>query len=464
MARSPKSAGSKDKKPKRSIQGKVNRRGSEGESPIDPGYPLPSPALSYRDFNTLGQRNVEQAVARAGRSAFGSPISMEDAVATRVANMNSAIARSSSGIPEGVSWYGGHQRELLGISERTGIRPGSVVDATATLSPRNQPSQELLATESAAFIAANPAKEVTITPEMQPNVGTYSKGSDGKLQVTPTRTAGNYRLGDLSPQEVASLGFAETQALKGDNEKAAVPPESRSLDPKVTNVTLRSAGRPRAEKAIRITRGETFSEVTGSAPKIQNYARGIHTYNPNEAAYNAEVLWRRQHGSPDRPHLFAASALLGSHQPLNESVEDYVMAAQTADVAAARGGKATADKAQDLVEPKKTTPKKMVDGKNVGGKRMFPADVTSEEIFHSFNEEATRRTAQQFFADSTLPGGGTVREEITMGAVQPITWVEHRRHGMGADPEYNAEQAAQKAAEMKEQRRKTQVQQLQFGI
>lgn len=424
------------KKPKAPPPGTPKRPTGEETSPIDPSHVMPTRSLSYTDFPVKGQKKIEQSMAEAGKSVYGSPIKMADAVATRVSSLESAIARSSTGVPAGVGWYREHQQGYLDVARRTGAQAGRVIDVGAQLSIRNAPEQERKAAESAAFIAMNPQHKVTITPEMAPHMGSEDY------------PAGDYELGGMPHETAAHIGYAETQALKSlghVNKQGNVLPSARFTPRSVTDVTLRSAGRDVATSAIEIARGGSLKYST-TAPKITNYARGTHTASEAEDRYNTEVLLRRAHTPRhidpqtgqtwQQGHLWSASEATGfdPSQAGNETVEDYVMNAMTAEVAAKKGntGK-TAREAQDIVMPKK-------------GRNTFDVSVTPEEIRHSFNEEATKRAAASIGHTSLTPDGD-IHETITPRAAQAIAWTESRRHTLNEDAAFNRQQRdAEKAA------------------
>jgi len=407
------------------------RVASEGDSPVDPGYPLPTKAPSYRDFPAKDRPTIDRAVAEAGMRVYGAPIRMADATATRVNSIQAAIGRMAPGsyVPEGALWYGEHQKKYREVADRTGTRIGSIIDAGAVASARNTPAKERLAAESAGHIAADPDRKVTITPEMAPHMG----NSD--------ITAGEHRIGDFSNTDVAHIGYAETQALKdmGKVNKQGHALASERFTPReVTGVTLDSVGRDNATRTVAIARGKTFDEVSGPTPKTRNYARGAHLASEGEDRYNSEVF-RRMAQTPTfveadgkggqstfrQGHLWSASDETGFDPKTavgaDETVEDYVMNAMTAQVAASRGttGKSHRAAQEDLVVAK--------------GRGVFEKSVQPDEIRHSFNEEATRRAASQF---------GIHGETITPRAAQAIAWTDYRRYDLGEDDEYNKSQKA----------------------
>lgn len=405
------------------------RVASEGDSPVDPGYPLPTKAPSYRDFPAKDRPTINRAVAEAGTRVYGAPIRMADATSTRVNAIQAAIGRMAPGsyVPEGALWYGEHQKKYREVADKTGTRIGSIIDAGAVASARNTPAKERLAAESAGHIAANPDRKVTITPEMAPHMG------------NPDIGAGEHRIGDFSDKDVAHVGYAETQALKdmGKVNKQGNALASERFTPReVTGVTLDSVGRDNAARTVAITRGKTFDEVSGPTPKTRNYARGAHLASEGEDRYNSEVF-RRMAQTPTfveadgkggqstfrQGHLWSAADETGFDPKTavgaDETVEDYVMNAMTAHVAASRGttGRSHRSAQEDLVVAK--------------GKGVFEKSVQPDEIRHSFNEEATRRAASQF---------GLHGETITPRAAQAIAWTEYRRHDLGEDDEYNRQQ------------------------
>lgn len=427
----------KPKAPKKDLV-TPKRVAPKGTSTADPGYPLPMKAPSYRDVPVQGRSAIDRAVSDAGMRVYNAPIKMADAQNTRINAVQAAIGRMPAGqyVPEGAVWYGQHQAGYKEVAQRTGTRVGSIIDAGAVLSARNTPAKERLAAESAGHIAADPNRMVKITPEMAPHMG------------NPKITAGEYRIGtgsddgDFSNKDVAHIGYAETQALKElghVNKQGNALSDKRFTPREVTGVTLDSSGRPPAERAVAITRGKTFDEVTtGSTPKTRNYARAAHLASEGEDKYNTEIF-RRMAQTPSfvegtgggksktyrQGHLWTASEETGfdpkTAEGADETVEDYVMNAMTAEKAAKRGGtgKSHAAAQEDLIVSK--------------GKKVFDASFDPGEIRHSFNEEATRRSAMAF---------GIQGETITPRAAQGIAWTEYRRHNLGEDPEYNAAQKA----------------------
>lgn len=427
----------KAKKEKTTPPGTPKRPTGGETSPVDPTHEMPTRSLSYTDFPVKGRREIDKSMAEAGTTAYGSPIRMSDAVATRKSALESAIARSSTGVPAGMGWYREHQQGYLDIATRTGTTPGRVIDVGAQLSIRNAPDQERKAAESAAFIAMNPEHKVTITPEMAPHMG------------SPDYPAKEYPIGRMEPKTVAHIGYAETQALKAlghVNPQGNALASERFTPRSVTDVTLRSAGRDVATRAIEIARGGSLKYST-TAPKITNYARGTHQASEAEDRYNTEVFLRRAHTprhiDPEtgqtwqQGHIWSAAESTGFDPSTagNETVEDYVMNAMTAEVAAKKGGTGKSPRvAQEIVMPKKGKP------------GTFDPSVTPEEIRHSFNEEATKRAAASIGHTSLTPNGD-IHETITPRAAQAITWTEHRRHVLNEDTAFNREQASAAKAE-----------------
>lgn len=406
------------------------QRGIPQSSPADPGYPMPTRAPSYRsDFTPEQRQHIESQVASAGEEAFGHPITMEDAVNTRVNAVRSAIANSRGGKVPGIDWYLGHQGSNARISEETGIRTGAVIDAGALLSPRNRPSQELMASRSAAFIAGNPHQKVNITPEMAPHIGTMQK-SGGKWVTTPSGKEGVVTLGSLTALEAASLGPADVAASK-------ITGFDRSIQPEIADVSLKSAGRLRGELAVQATRGTPLDKLVKEGPKIKHYARSSHEASPEEVAYNEEVIHRME--SPEiqkgQGTLWSA-AELSNFNPHRDSptAEDYIMMTQSATVAAEKGGKGVpAREAQNVLNVKKTRTVPTESGTKT--EKLFPANIGAEEIRHAFDVEATRRAAEQIGYVGHTPSGPTY-EHITPVGVQSISWVQTQRN-LGEDIEYN---------------------------
>jgi len=398
------------------------------ESLVDPGYIVPKKAVSYRDFPVEDREHIDRSMADAGMKAYGHPIRMADSVASRVNAIQAAIGRLPAGsyTPEGHDWYTEHQSGYREVANRTGTRIGSIVDAAGVLSVKNTPKQERIATESAGHIAGNPDRMVTVTPGMVPHMG------------NPDIAAGEHRIGDLSDEGVAHLGYAESQALRdqyGIPQDKPVPLDKRDLSREVTGVTLNSAGRKIATKAVAVVRGKTFDEVNqvGAVPKTRNFSRAIQLASPEENAFNNEIFRRRAQaptfveGSRNgrkntfhQSHLWSAAEETGfDPSKSDEGVEDYAMNHLSAKEAARQGTTgATSREAQNIVQPAK-------------GTKTFDKSVKTEEIKHAYNEEATRQSAEHFNFDD---------EHITPRAAQAIAWVEERRHVLGEDEEYNAAQ------------------------
>lgn len=384
-------------------------------SVASPGELTPSPAPAFSDQPKKTQAVIEQRMAIAGRETYGYPIKMEDAVNTRVKYIEDAIARSGNGVPAGHEWYVQHQDDLRGVTERANegatepVSVGRVINASGPLSIRNNPRSEARAARSAGYIASHPDETVDVTGAM--SEATLEVGGQD-LAVQP----GLHPLRNLSGSQIALLGRAETQVVKGTGEE-------RSLNRGVTSATLDSSGRLAAAKAIDLARGADFDTTIKDGPKIHNYVTQTHLADPKEVAYNKELFWRRANDptftegdtSWKQGHLMSASEMSGFNpeQAANISVEDYIGHAMSAEVASQKGKKgASARKAQDIVNVKK------------GKKGMLPADLSASEMAHSFHEEATRRAAQRF-AYTSATNDGDVTETPTPGiGIQPVTWTE----------------------------------------
>ena len=400
---------------------------TDTESLVDPGYIVPKKAPSYRDFPVEDREHIDRSMADAGMKAYGHPIRMADSVASRVNAIQAAIGRLPAGsyAPEGYDWYTDHQSGYREVANRTGTRIGSIVDAAGVASVRNTPKQERIAVESAGHIAGNPDRMVKVTPGMVPHMG------------NPDIVAKKYRIGDLPDEDVAHLGYAESQAIRdkhGIPQNKPVPLAERHLSREVTGVTLNSAGRDIATKAVAVARGKTFDEVnTGSSAKTRNFSRAIQLTSSQEDAFNKEIFRRRAQAPTfvegdgngrtrtfHQSHLWSAAEETGfDPSKSDEAVEDYAMNHLSAKEAARQGTTgATSREAQNIVKAPK-------------GKNTFDPSVESDEIRHAYNEEATRQAAEHFSFDD---------EHITPRAAQAVAWVEERRHVLGEDDEYNAAQ------------------------
>ena len=397
-------------------------------SVASPGDVTPSPAPSFIDQSKRTQGAVEARMGIAGRAAYGYPIKMSDAVETRVKYLEDAISRSTSGVPAGGRWYAEHQQEVRDVTEKanTGatepVSVGRMINATGPLSIRNKPVHELKAARSAGWIASHPEETVDITGDM-------AEATLGIGGVKHGVTEGTHKLRNLSSVQIALLGRAETEVVKGTGQE-------RALNRGITSATLDSSGRLAAARAIALTRGANFDEVIKDGPKIHNYVVQTHLANEPEAAYNNEVFWRRANspvfqeggqyemgphisGDKNSPywrqgHLFSASEMSGFNPESapNISVEDYIGHAMSAEVASQKGKKGRrAREAQDIVNVTK------------GRKGMLPADFSPSEMAHSFHEEATRRAAQRFAATS-MTNEGSVTESPTMVGTQAMAWTE----------------------------------------
>lgn len=433
-------AGGKAKAPKPAPPGTPRRPAGGQPSPVDPEHAMPARAVAWGDFTPEGQSLVAESMAQAGINAYGHPITMDDAVATKRSYIEAAIDAAPSGIPEGVAWYSGHQAAYRDIARDTGSRIGRTIDLAGHLSTRNSPQQERRAARSAAFIAANPGHKVTITREMLPHF------SSSDVQ------AGSVSLGELSDRSVAEIGYAETQALKslGQVDKQGNALRSARFIPRdVSGVTLDSAGRDVATRTMGVARGGAFT----GGPKVTNYVRATHQANDAEDRYNREVLFRRantpKYTDPEtgetwqQGHLWSAGEMTGFGPEeaikagVGESVQDYIENAQVAEAAIRKGNspKAPRKAQEDIKAPKLKT-------------GTFPADLDADEIRHAFNEETTARAARLIGATSHTQDG-SLYEWITPRAAQGIGWTHFRRHALNEDKEYNREQKAQAEAAAK---------------
>lgn len=383
-------------------------------SVASPGEFTPTPAPSFSDQPKKTQSAIETRMAIAGKQAYGHPITMEDAVSTRIKYVEDAIARSGNGVPAGIGWYDEHQDEIKGITKKanekaqTEVSVGRVINATGPLSVRNNPRSEVRAARSAGWIAAHPDTEVEVTGPMSEATSTISEGKS----AVPV---GTHKIGNLNPDQIAILGRAETEVVKKHG-------GTRSLDRGVTSATLDSSGRLAASPAVALARGANFDDVV-QGPKIHNYVAQTHLANPAESAYNREVFWRRANDTRvddsgtawQQGHLFSAAEVSGFNPSTsaNLSVEDYIGHAMSAEVASQRGKKgASARKAQEIAIPTKGKPGKL------------PADMSPAEMAHAFHEHATRKAAEHF-AHTSFTEEGDVTEAPTAGiGIQPVTWTE----------------------------------------
>lgn len=385
-------------------------------SVASPGEMAPRTSPSFSDQTKKTQKAILRSMADEGKRVYGYPITLDDAVATRVRYIQSAIDRSDNGIPEGIGWFSEHQEDVKQVTEAANkdatnpVSVGRMINATAPLSVRNTPKTELRAARSAGWIAAHPDTTVDITDHMSEAVTGIT---GGKVSVS----TGTHRIGHLSSDQIALLGRAETELI---NTRGG----ERSLDRGITSATLDSTGWEWGSRAIRATRGEPLEDIVKDAPKIINYAGQTHLANEPEDQYNREVFWRRAHDfSTDasgktwqQGHLLSAAEVSGFDPSTpGFSVEDYIGNDLSAEEAARKGNTgATSHDAQELIEPKK------------GKRGTFPADLTSKEIKHAFNEHATKLAAEQF-AHTSFTNDGDVREAPRFGtAAQPVFWVQYQ--------------------------------------
>lgn len=420
-------------------QNRDPRRRPPGESRADPGYPLPDPTPQLReDFSPAGRKMVTDAVSDAGVKAFGAPIRMADATRTRRRAVERAIDAAPDGVPEGLEWYRQHQKDYEQIAARQGGRLGRAIDTGAVLSTRNSPENEKLAAESALHIANNPDRVVEISKDMAPKVGEFrkTKGEEfeehgqGRLIVTESVDPGQYRLGDLSNREVASLGYAANQA-------------GEDIDPLIGDLPSRAAGRPVAAKSMIVARGGTFSDAS-KAPKTTSYATSTHQATDAEDRYNRSVFARRRAAEeqPGQGALFSAAeeTAFDPSTANTATAEDMYQNAMSAEVAARKGG--TGKHVRVAMEQLGHAIQK--------GRGRFDPSLTKDEMLHAFNNEATRRTAEQIGYEGWTPSGD-VKESITPNAAQAVAWTQYRRE-LGDDPEWNAANQAQAALESADQR------------
>lgn len=427
------------------------RRRSASDVPVSPedqagglAHPLSPPAPQLReDFKNKASRAAVLAeMAAVGERLYGHPITPRAATASRVAAIERAVAASPRGIPAGLDWYPEHQEQYLGVAERTGVTPGRAIDSGASVSPRNEPAYELKSAESAAWIGQHPEAQVEVTPEMSPHVGEWRRGSDSKLVVDEPTPPGTYTLGDMTDEQVASLGFASVKA-----EQAGATP---GLDPRVGNVTRRAAGRPTSVKAVKINRPDAegnvreFADVVTS-PKSRSYATRIQLASTGESRYNATVFRRRHlqqtgEADPNQGVLFSAAEEAGwspvGRPRLSETPQDMYMNRLTAERAAAVGttGRSSDEALSDIEHNIKR-------GRFPGAGPATENPLSNMEIQHAFNNEMDRRASEQINVTS-LVRGEPLTEAITPGGAQPVAWTQVRRES-GDDAPWNRTRTAE---------------------
>jgi len=411
--------------------GALRRDTSVTPDPLDTERTLPARPPELRDMSPALQREVKKRVGTAGKDVFGSPIRFQDAVDNRVASIERSLARTESGVPRHHKWYTGHQSSVVDVAESTGISPSSTADASAILSQRNSPVNELKSSQAASWIAANPNTSINVDSRV---ISDVASKSTGKTKLDKPLVPGTVRLGDMTPRQVASVA----QVSMGRDD--VVPPEVTSL---YRHAAV--AGRPTQAKAVEATRGTPMSDLVGPAPKLKSYRRGMSLASASEDSYNAEVLWRRRSQDPNQISLFPASALLPEgHVPDSSTAEDYVMNYNSAKTAAAKGqGKSgtpesivsAARGAQDTVQAA------ISKGKPGTG---LPSDLATEEALHSFNNAVTQEASKQIGVTSLISdddGVKEVYEHILPRAAQPLTWMEDRTYELKEDDDYNKQVA-----------------------
>lgn len=434
----------------------LTRDTSNVPDPLDPSRPLVNRAPEFGDMNRAAQDQVLQHVAEAGTEAYGVPITMGDAVRARVDSIERGIAAAPSGIPESVTWYGnqGHLGELRSIYEQSGVHPDSVsiasaVDAAASASQRNSPENEVEAVKSGLSNIVRPDRQIRVTTRQAR--ATNESTARGKPFLSPEHhiTAGTHSVGHLSVDQLAALNqvATTTHTKKSAQETNDAAPDAKPvkagdlvhgknfIPAEVTNITGRVSSRDTSVKVMRNLQGVPMSETWGDAPKLTSYRRGFSTISDAEDAYNKSVLARRRDAinNPGQGVLFSASEETGFDPSLADTAtaEDYVMQALTAHAAAEGGttGKRARD-AQNIVNVKK--------GKVNQG---ITTDLTPKEAFHAFNNEATRRAAEQINYSTFGRTGSVLSEHITSKASQPMAWIPYRRDVLKEDKEWNKDQA-----------------------
>lgn len=418
---------SKKKKSRKTGPRPTVRRGPF-PSAASPGELTPSPAPSYRDQTKKTQQAIEQRVGNAGREAYGYPVRMKDAVDARVRLIEDAVRRSPNGVPAGLDWYEQHQNDLAEVTQevnQTGTSPvslGRMINASAPLSIQNKPHIEVRATRSAGYIAAHPEEEVHVPADLSKKTIELSTDKKGKVNenliVPETPPNKPYKLRNLSPDQIAMLGHAETKIVEETGGE-------RNLKRAITSVKLDSAGRGPASQAIALTRGANFDAVVKDGPKIRNYATRTHLATPAETAYNKEVFWRRSNDPVFKEgdttwhqgHLLSASQMSGyiPDPSTDITVEDYIgidVSARTA------MRKSPLDKEHGKAQDELNVTK--------GKAGTLPADMSADQALHAFNEEATRRAAEVFSHTSRTNDGDVTETPTAGGAAQPVFWVEEQ--------------------------------------
>lgn len=419
--------------------GALQRDTSLTPDPLDPSRPLPPRPPEFRDMSPALQREVTRRVSDAGKSAYGRPVRMEDAVQQRVDAVTSIVSSSRSGVPRSLGWYPEHQTSIVDIGKSTDHNPASTADASAIMSVRNSPDNELKAARSAAVIATNPNTILNVDPTLATDV---TAGVTPRTPLDKPVSSGNLRLGDLTEQQVSHLSFAggPRAEQKGSN---PVPARQARLSPDVTDLASFSQSRSTAAKGLLAARGESLDSVMGPSPKVRSYRRNISLQGVGEAAYNAEVLLRRrdQQAMPGQGSFFTASELTQFDPSTADTstAEDYVMNAMTVNNAIKRSqgrSATTASVASVSRQAAEDFGKAVKKGKQGEG---LPVDLETEEAVHSFNNAATQEAARRISTTSILPGGREVVEALTPGGIQPTAWTWHRSQNLKEDDAFNAQ-------------------------
>lgn len=435
---------------------RLTRDTSNVPDPLDRSRSLVNRPPEFRDMSVPLQEQVAEHVGDAGTRAFGRPITMDDAVATRTKAIVDAIAASPTGIPEGVDWYSRHRDKIKDIHAASGIGASisiaSAADASASASLRNSPDNELLGLTAGLHIHANPEQKVDVTPAHARAMSEFTENKKPFLDPSEHLIPGSHSLGHLNHRQLAALSHAATathskatlrEAADAGHDVSGLKVGSlihgeHAVPTSVSDVVGRVAGKPVATRLLRNLEGESLDSTWNAAPKLKSYRRGTSTASTPEDAYNDSVLARRRdlEKTPGQGILFSAAEETNFDPSTADTstAEDYVMQSMTA-LGSAGGDVKKAREAQNKINVLK----------GPRGQGVTVVDLQPEEMFHSFNNEATSRAAQGINYSTFGPEGQPMTEHITNKAAQAISWTQFRRHELGEDTAYEAAKAEEAA-------------------
>lgn len=221
--------------------------------------------------------------------------------------------------PPHPSWYFGHNRRLSEVADRTGIPKENVINASASMSPQNDPDSEYRAASAMADAVAN-RRQVTdvttgkrkaltsMTPDEMQDVTSAANVKNVKaakgFDLAGFRNAGTNRKGGWATIQGQENGVAKMETAK-------VPLYAQAIAESVPDTPLHAEyearyGDQAAARKVRLDReadasaGRQGSETIRGVPdRVDTYGLMKGTDDLSDPASNHPILGRRGIAVPD---------------------------------------------------------------------------------------------------------------------------------------------------------------------